>query len=251
MSLFATQENTLRSIVDSECIGIGRDLANYVIRPSHVPDISEGEATLLAAYTLARVKRHVPGCGGTSQFLAMRHDGKVDFVNSLSLEQIELDAEAFDIFSRKLLFATSDEAIDDAEFERKLKLFGDHLRHLRREWKNYKNMPRFQALGKFRTNPSEGQQAPESPKPDPQSRPASQERRARSGKSGRGNCVRRCLPECHSFDCKRPWNPSPIGTMPFQSSHDGVCGVSFGRIRRYNRHSTKSLTLKDTDLTCQ
>jgi hypothetical protein len=77
-SLFAIEQTAMRSVPDSECIGVGKDFATYLVKPdwsSALASMTEYEALLLAASTLARVKAHVSGCGGTSQFIMMRNDG--------------------------------------------------------------------------------------------------------------------------------------------------------------------------------
>jgi hypothetical protein len=68
VSLFATEQTTLRSVLDCECIGIGRNLADYLIRPALREDMGEDDVLLLASYTLALIKNHVPGCGGSRSF---------------------------------------------------------------------------------------------------------------------------------------------------------------------------------------
>jgi 20S proteasome alpha/beta subunit len=64
-------------VLDSPAtIGIGADLARYIIDSFNYPNMTLYHATRLTAYLLSEVKKHVPMCGGTSQVVWMDETGK-------------------------------------------------------------------------------------------------------------------------------------------------------------------------------
>ena len=58
--LFATYETTIRNVLEPECIGLGKDLASYLLGPFNAANLSEGQAIYLANYVISRVTGHVP-----------------------------------------------------------------------------------------------------------------------------------------------------------------------------------------------
>ena len=174
VSLFATQEVTVRSVVDSECIGIGRDLANYLVRPWYQPGMTESDALLLAAYMLSQVKRHVPGCGGQSQFLSIRNNGTIGFCSSINLEHIEHHSSSYDVLAHRLLFAMASVG-DEAEFEMVLKEFTSRVRLMRSGWKEIESQrdSLFDVLSRMREFRKANQSTPESTICDSSSQPPS------------------------------------------------------------------------------
>src|SRR5436309_3047982 len=130
MSLFATEENTMRDVLARyDCIGIGRDLAHYLLGAGSSPQSevkTEREASLWAAYTLTQVKDHVPGCGGPGQFLALRNDGTFKLLNSYVLEDLAHFSFNYDFTARRLLLAAADDDMDDARFEELVQLLEDN-----------------------------------------------------------------------------------------------------------------------------
>lgn len=136
VKLFVTHENTLREVsTGHQCIGMGQELGHYLAGLSFAPNMREQDALLLAAYMLARVKDHVPGCGGPSQFLALRNDGTVSPIASVTLEHIERNAKPYEFLARSLLFAAADGELSDEQFEEQLNAFIQYLRTARTSWR--------------------------------------------------------------------------------------------------------------------
>jgi 20S proteasome alpha/beta subunit len=70
-------DGSLVSPVDNiACIGRGEPLAKFLFSPVNVAALPKITTVKYAAYVLSNVKRHVDGCGGTSQFLAIDKDGQ-------------------------------------------------------------------------------------------------------------------------------------------------------------------------------
>lgn len=162
IQLLATHENTLRRVIGHECLGIGQDLAQFLIAPAVTEDRNEHETLLLASYMLAKVKEHVPGCGGPSQFLAMRNDGTLTFVDPFRFDQLTQRSAIFDSSARRLFFLAADDSLTDSKFEDRLAAFAGLARTMRSMWqKSAQNGPSFKTL-----NPEE-QLSLEATKADP------------------------------------------------------------------------------------
>lgn len=160
-SLFATQDTTLRSLITFEAIGIGKELAHYLVGPTYHPFMEEPEAIRLASYMLTRIKSYVPGCGGASDFLVLRNDGDCQFVSSPEIEQVEQASEEFDRQSRALFFSAADNQLSDADFEMKLFEFAQWMKGKRYVWREMKRF--YESIG---FNPA-AQPSPQYPTPDP------------------------------------------------------------------------------------
>jgi hypothetical protein len=138
-ALFFTHENTVESCFESfYAIGNGFELANVLVRPFIFDKMSEDNALILAAYTLARVKDNVAGCGGDSQFLAMRDDGTVEPIAEIKLEQIAEIAAAYDKAAHALLFSMGSEANEDLDMA--LDVFGSQARSTRDYWRKLRKL---------------------------------------------------------------------------------------------------------------
>jgi 20S proteasome alpha/beta subunit len=135
VSLFATEETTVRSVLDYECLGIGRDLAHYLVRPSFKTSMSKQQASVLASYMLAIVKNNVPGCGGVSQLLAIGDDGFIEMLESTPINQMQESAEAYDLAVHKILFSLADESMSDSEFDFEIVAITRWLKVMRSVWR--------------------------------------------------------------------------------------------------------------------
>lgn len=143
--LFVTDRTAIAEVFTYDCIGIGRDLAHYLIRPSHDTGMSESNALFLASFVLANVKHNVSGCGGISQFVALRRDGATSRFSSVvdaghepitSVEWIEAHSARFGGMARNLLFSLVDRNASDSEFDKVLTLFREHVEEMRRNWRD-------------------------------------------------------------------------------------------------------------------
>ena len=119
--LFETDQARIVSVnTPCRCIGVGRDLADYLVAPLADTGLTEGETLVLAAYMLGQVKAGVKGCGGWSHFRALRHDGTSNLYQDKLLDIVEKVGSEYDIDARRLLFAMTK---GSAEFEAQLGKF--------------------------------------------------------------------------------------------------------------------------------
>lgn len=138
VALYVTSETCTRKVDGFECIGIGRELASFIIRPTFLRLMRERKALSLAAYALAEVKESISGCGGMSVYLLLQNDGKVGTLTSLHkgiCEQVEGYSKTYDFITRELLMALTDEDTEDADFERNLtEIFNQRILEVRHKW---------------------------------------------------------------------------------------------------------------------
>lgn len=142
LSLYATDQTTVRLIETYECIGIGESLAHYLVRASFRSDMGERQALNLAAFMLACVKDSVPNCGGLSQFVVLRKDRTVQNIfagSNVSLnantEWIDRHSKGFDEFARRVLLSIANPEITEIQFEAKLDAFKAEILRLRKDWR--------------------------------------------------------------------------------------------------------------------
>jgi hypothetical protein len=132
--LFSTYENTMHEVTGHVCIGVEQELAQYILGPAVSQGRTEREATLTAAYMLNKVKEHVPGCGGMSQFVAMRPDGAVEILDPFPYSEFARYASMIhDGAARRLLLSCADDG--DAQFQEQLDVFSGVSRSIRDYWK--------------------------------------------------------------------------------------------------------------------
>jgi hypothetical protein len=138
VALYATSETCIRKIDGFECIGIGCELASFIIRPTFLRLMPERKALSLAAYALVEVKESISGCKGMSVYLLLQNDGKVGTLTSIhkgKCEQLEEYSKTYDFITRELLMALTDEDTEDADFERNLtEIFNQRILQVRHKW---------------------------------------------------------------------------------------------------------------------
>jgi 20S proteasome alpha/beta subunit len=138
VELYVTDETCIRKVDGFECVGTGRELASFIIRPTYVRLMPERRALSLAAYTLAEVKESIAGCGGMSVYLLLQNDGQVGTLTSShkgKCEQLEVYSKSYDFITRELLMALTDEEKEDTDFERYLtETFNQRILQVRHEW---------------------------------------------------------------------------------------------------------------------
>lgn len=133
--LCATHETTLRNVLDFECIGLGADLAYYLISPTYTHYLSENNAIYLASYMLNRVTKYVPSCGGPLNILVLRHNGTYEFLKPFKSAGIAESSEDFEIRSRRLFFGAADLDFPDHMFEFEIESFAKWMRSKRAEFR--------------------------------------------------------------------------------------------------------------------
>jgi hypothetical protein len=98
----------------------------------------ERQALSLAAYALAGVKESISGCGGMSVYILLQNDGNVGTLTSLHkgiCEKSEGFATTYNLLTRQLLMALTDEEREDSDFERFLtEIFNQRILQVRHGW---------------------------------------------------------------------------------------------------------------------
>ena len=164
VALYVTDETCIRKVDGFECVGVGSELASFIIRPTYARLMPERKALSLAAYALAEVKESIPRCGGMSVYLLLQNDGNVGTLTSFhkgKCEQLEGYSKTYDFITRELLMALTDEEKEDADFERYLtETFNQRILQVRHEWTNERQTreSEFAALNPHLT-PEEAKQA--------------------------------------------------------------------------------------------
>jgi hypothetical protein len=112
------------------------------MRPFDADRIGEEEAMILASYMMAMVKENVAGCGGISQFIAIRNDGTT---SPVALDELERIAPKYDKAAHELLFCLATDG--DDTLNRKLEEFGGQARIVKDYWAKLKRSNR--AVGQY------------------------------------------------------------------------------------------------------
>lgn len=73
--LFWTETATVSELHGYTPIGVGGDLAHYIIRPRYSPDLTEAEIRPIAVDAIAKAKDWVDGCGGFTEMICLSRDG--------------------------------------------------------------------------------------------------------------------------------------------------------------------------------
>jgi 20S proteasome alpha/beta subunit len=118
--LYFTTATAITEVKDFQCIGIGGELASYLIRPGF-NGLTLKSATALAAYTLGSVKDSISGCGGMSIYVLLRNDGAIGVLTSEhdgATKEVEKYAKVFDFQIKRLLLWMADLQGEDIHFER-------------------------------------------------------------------------------------------------------------------------------------
>jgi 20S proteasome alpha/beta subunit len=130
--LYSTSGTAMLEVDGEECLGVGQDIAQYIIKPSYYQRMSEGEALILSTHALACAKRFAPSCGGPSQVLLMRNDGSIDSPKPDSLERREKRLAECDKDMRTLLLKATDLSLEYGQYENLLSGFTGEMRRLRK-----------------------------------------------------------------------------------------------------------------------
>ncbi len=137
IELYSTTMTALRRVRGFECIGIGAELASYLIRPGYNSPFLK-DAVALTAYVLACVKENISGCGGMSVYRMIRKDGEIGTLTNIHdgpCRDVEEYARVHDFSVRRLLLWMADTQTEDKHFEQNVtEVFLKELFSQRREW---------------------------------------------------------------------------------------------------------------------
>jgi hypothetical protein len=139
LKLFSTCETSLNEVQDSECLGVGQNVAQHIIKPSYYPRMTEREVVILATYALELAKEFVPGCGGESQLLFIGNDGSIKRHRPEAIEREQRRLKDCDRAMRTLLLAATNLDFRESQFEGCIASFGGSVRKLRRECQREKD----------------------------------------------------------------------------------------------------------------
>lgn len=132
MTLYSSYWNTVKIAPEFECVGIGETFAKHVIGLYPCPLPSERQAANIASYALEMVKLNVPGCGGPSQFISLRHDGtRSDGYHDKHLMMIERAGAMFNKESRHVFMEIFE---DDANYEGRIHRFSENMKGMKSLW---------------------------------------------------------------------------------------------------------------------
>jgi 20S proteasome alpha/beta subunit len=136
--LYFTTATAMTEVKEFQCIGIGAELASYLIRPGF-QGLTLRSATALAAYTLGSVKDSIAGCGGMSIYVLLRNDGSIGLLTSEHegpTKDVEKFARLFDYQIKRLLLWTADVHSEDVHYEQNvMNLVVQPMRDKRAEWR--------------------------------------------------------------------------------------------------------------------
>jgi len=130
-ALYSTWQGSIRRCDGYECIGSGYYLGRYLIQSMFNRFMGVDEARIVAAYTMAEVKAHVPDCGGSTHMVALMDTCVFQAIPWGQTAPLETGLVSFDWYVRTLLFALLSQR--DEAFSKSLGRFSSELTKLRAE----------------------------------------------------------------------------------------------------------------------
>ena len=112
-------------------VGIGSDLARFLIDRFHAERPSISTAVPLTVQVLKHAKDYVPGCGGPSKIIVIPQQGKAGFVPAESVQKYEDSTSAFDSAIRPVMLAGPDTTVSDTEFAKHVDALAAKFKSLR------------------------------------------------------------------------------------------------------------------------
>jgi 20S proteasome alpha/beta subunit len=139
IQLYVTTETSMNPVTQFECIGAGRDLAHYLIKPAFNTSMTPRAAWHLASYALKAAKENVDGCGGESLFIVLEKDGSIGVTSSAMPDsephQIENVFLTYEYLTRRLLLSLANPEIEpDGFWNGSLKIFAEELLQVKEKW---------------------------------------------------------------------------------------------------------------------
>lgn len=141
LGFFYTHETTVNSADIHKCLGMGADLAEYLIRATYKdPEISSRKPILktlvsLMAHVLHVVKENVENCGGSSTFLVFGVDGKISDVENADVSFAEDVSDNFQEGIRHTLLRATDLDVPDKSLRDDLSYLYQILKAMRKKEK--------------------------------------------------------------------------------------------------------------------
>jgi len=132
--LFVTEGRSGVAEIDTfACRGIARHLGQFIIAAGYSSEITVDQAAILGIHALTAAKEHVDGCGGPSQFYAIKN-GIASPVVGHDVRLSEGMVQRYNAAMASTLLSIGDAELTEEVFERELARFDSFATKLRREW---------------------------------------------------------------------------------------------------------------------
>jgi hypothetical protein len=132
--LLSTTQMAIAPVPTAEALGIGEELAQFLIKQSSDGALDNATAVSLSIQILMHARTHVPGCGGPSNVLVLRGlDDATGFVTQQTITAHESFFRQFDEAIRPVFFGGVDRRLSDTEFGVRVDALAISLELMRRE----------------------------------------------------------------------------------------------------------------------
>jgi hypothetical protein len=111
MRLARTSLTAVTKVWNYEAVGIGSDLANFLVRRFYADRIPISSAMFWASYVLMHAKKYVPGCGGPSDVIAMFKSGTTGALKKGTIATYEQFATEFEAAIHPAFMGGADESV--------------------------------------------------------------------------------------------------------------------------------------------
>ncbi|HTU47050.1 MAG TPA: hypothetical protein VMF91_18455 [Bryobacteraceae bacterium] len=107
-ALYSTRETSVKPCTEYVCLGAGLYLGHYLLRPMYQTGMSLRDIALPATYAIAKAKEYVEGCGGHTNFMVLKSDGRIGDVSWHITEPVERALKEYEATTKALLFSLAD-----------------------------------------------------------------------------------------------------------------------------------------------
>jgi 20S proteasome alpha/beta subunit len=140
---FSTDDTSITRFRGYDCIGTGDYLGHFLIRSRYKNakrPIALEDVILIATSTLMAIKSYDADCGGDSEFVVVRNDGRLSPVRHLDIGKGERYSEFFDEAVRHLYFAYADPRAQEVDLAASLHAFKCNLSSARHFAQNVQHL---------------------------------------------------------------------------------------------------------------
>jgi hypothetical protein len=130
--LYEARSVKFRPVKDFATIGCGESLAHYICDPAHKSIARTVKAVTLAIYMLAKVKDHVPGCGGDSRIAILTHTGGTNMLDTFKTDKIAQHLSLAEGLVNNILLTSADLNVKDEGFKAAVDYYENELITLRK-----------------------------------------------------------------------------------------------------------------------
>lgn len=133
--LFLARSHDITEVKSYATVGVGDELAQYICDPLFKVEMATRQAAILAIYMLSEVKAKVQNCGGESHVAILKNDGTISVIPPIGAYFVGNQLASFDQALRQILLSTTDEDINDADFQRVFDMFREEITRLRQQYR--------------------------------------------------------------------------------------------------------------------